>query len=219
MDYTLTKSVSHFLTTQVLRDDYLIIDEPGEYNLTAAEDAEQAQLPFQAKLGRLQSLCIANDYLCATDVSLATWRLVHHYEQTQTIPSSLEIVERFLPHSIVRTNKQHFGRQQDHAQLIKQVSAATQGCWSVNGADSRQDRKDNCWVIAYKGQHKSETFRFAQQGDELDAAFLTWLVASAERKSGYRISSHGTDKHLCILCLPAPLHSLLIDNDAALLAA
>ena len=219
MDQTLTKSVGHFMATQVLRDDYLIIDEPDDNSPTLTENAEHVELPFQAKLNMLQGLCTDNNYLSAVEASLAATLVVQRYEQEQAIPSSLDIVECFLPHSIVSTNKQHFGRQQDHAQLIKRVSAATKGCWSVNGADSRQDRKDSCWIIAYKGRRKSESFRFTQQGDGLDETFLAWLIGSAEHKSGYRISCHGTDKHVNILCLPAPIHSLLIDNDAALLAA
>ena len=216
MDHTLTKSVSSFISSQILRDDYLIIDEPVEHNGVNMRGGEP---PFQAKLNRLQSLCHDNGYLSDEDFSQSCQQLIQHYEQTQANPTSLEIVEFFLPHSIVNTRKKHFGRQQDHAQLLKKVSAATGGCWQVDGADSRQDRKDNCWVIAYKGRRKAQSYRFTQQGDWLAKTFLSWLIESAEHKSGYRISCHGSEEQLRILCLPIAIHSLLIDNDAALFAA
>jgi hypothetical protein len=219
MDHTLTKSVSNFISSQIVRDDYLIIEEAVAHNGEDTNCNRHTKPPFQAKLNRLQSLCHDNGYLSDEVFSQSCQRLIKHYEQSQTIPTSLEIVEFFLPHAIVHISKQHFGRQQDHAQLLKKVSVATQGCWHVDGTDSRQDGKDNCWVIAYKGQRKAQSYRFTQQGDWLDKRFLSWLIESAEYKSGYRVSCHDSEEHLRILCLPIAIHSLLIDHDAALFAA
>lgn len=219
MDQFLTKSVCSYVSNQILRDDYLIIDEPANRNGNQAQCTQSNEPPFQEKLNRLQSLCDDNGYLPDDDFSQSSQTLIQRYEQTQTIPTSLEMVDVFFPHCMVKTSKKHFGRQQDHAQLLKKVAASTTGSWHVDGADSRQDRRDNCWVVAYKGPRKSESFRFTQQGDWLANSFLSWLVESAEYKSGYRVSCHGSEEHLRIVCLPTAIHSLLIDNDTALLAA
>jgi len=225
MDHPLSKSVRHFLRNQILRDDFLIIDESSFNNREQIHSHGKGNgngngtIPFEAKLARLQNLCAENNFLSAPGISSGSQRLLRHYEQTQSIPTPLEFVQCFMPHAVVNTNKKHFGRQQDHAQLLKKVSTATNGCWLVKGADSRHDRSDNHWVIAYKGQRNAQSFRFIQQGDWLDKTFLSWLVESAEYKSGYRISCHHNEAELRIVCLPNAIHSLLIDNDAALLAA
>ena len=96
MDHTLTKSVTNFINSQIVRDDYLIIDEAVEHKDEDTNCKRSTAPPFQAKLNRLQSLCHGNGYLSDEDFSQSSQRLIKHYEQSQTIPTSLENY-RILP--------------------------------------------------------------------------------------------------------------------------
>lgn len=219
MNRTVGKRVGQFISTQLLRDDYFIIADTDASSKDINNQHKPDCSPFQLKLHYLESLCVEKKLLTHDEFILKCKQLNWQFNQTQLTPSAVQILELLLPETVVSLNKQDFAQRQDYARLLNKISTATGARYMLSGIDTGEDGQPHQWVIAYKGRYKTHSFRFTQQGQCLNDAFFSWLVGTVEYKAHYRISCHDCDGQTKLLCLPDTIHSLLIDKDAALLAA
>ncbi len=92
----IASTVRHFLKTQVLRYDYVIVDEMRSL---------RTRLPYEQKLERMHNLCISNGYRVADECEKIRRRL-YTEENNAGRPANLLLIESYLPSCVVRTSEQ-----------------------------------------------------------------------------------------------------------------
>ena len=92
----IASTVRHFLKTQVLRYDYVIVDEMPSL---------RTRLPYEQKLERMHNLCIRNGYRDSGECEKIRRRL-YTEENNAGCPATLLLIESYLPGCIVRTSEQ-----------------------------------------------------------------------------------------------------------------
>ena len=91
----IASAVRHFLKTQVLRHDYIIVDELPSV---------RTRLPYEQKLERLHSLCISRGYRESGECEKIRRRL-YTDEHNADLPANLLLIESYLPNCIARTGE------------------------------------------------------------------------------------------------------------------
>ena len=89
-------TVRHFLKTQVLRFDYVIVDEMP---------ALRTRLPYEQKLERMHDLCIRSGYRDSGECETIRRRL-YTEENNAGRPANLLLIESYLPGCIVQASEQ-----------------------------------------------------------------------------------------------------------------
>ncbi|ASJ72612.1 hypothetical protein [Granulosicoccus antarcticus] len=99
----LSSTVRHFLRTQVLRSDYIIVGE---------QPSMVTRLPYEQKLERVHDLCIRNGYRTAPECEAIRQRLYESQNNTHH-PAALLLTQSYLPNCVVEAG------QQDELQLLR----------------------------------------------------------------------------------------------------
>lgn len=92
----ISSTVRHFLKSQVLRYDYVVVGEAT---------ASPTRLPYEQKLERMHDLCIRNGYRPAIECERVRSRLYAEGNKAGR-PAGLLLIEAYLPDCIVRTSEQ-----------------------------------------------------------------------------------------------------------------
>ncbi len=92
----IASTVRHFLKTQVLRYDYVIVDEMPSL---------RTRLPYEQKLERMHNLCVRNGYRNSGECEKIRRRL-YTEENNAGRPANLLLIESYLPGCIVRACEQ-----------------------------------------------------------------------------------------------------------------
>ncbi len=101
-------TVKHFLKTQVLRHDYVIVGEMPSM---------RTRLPYEQKLERTHTLCISHGYRESGECENIRRRL-YTEDNNAGRPASLLLIESYLPRCIMRTDEQD---EQQTLQLMLDV--------------------------------------------------------------------------------------------------
>ncbi len=96
MTREIASTVRHFLKTQVLRYDYVIVGEMPSL---------RTRLPYEQKLERMHSLCIRHGYRESGECEKIRRRL-YTEENNADRPANLLLIESYLPGCIARTSEQ-----------------------------------------------------------------------------------------------------------------
>lgn len=92
----IASTVKHFLKTQVLRYDYVIVDEMPSL---------RTRLPYEKKLERMNSLCIRGGYRDSSECENIRRRL-YSQENNDERPANLLLIESYMPGCIARIGEQ-----------------------------------------------------------------------------------------------------------------
>ena len=95
MAKVIASTLRHFLITQVLRYDYVIVDEMPSL---------RSRLPYEQKLERMHDLCIRNGYRDSEACESIRSRL-YSEENNDGRPANLLLIESYLPGCIVCTRE------------------------------------------------------------------------------------------------------------------
>lgn len=91
----IASTVRHFLKTQVLRQDYVIVSELPSMH---------TRLPYAQKLERMHSLCISHGYLESGECERIRRRLYADGHDGER-PANLLLIESYLPACIAQTSE------------------------------------------------------------------------------------------------------------------
>ncbi|MGQ7844326.1 hypothetical protein ACUNV4_07615 [Granulosicoccus sp. 3-233] len=129
-------TVAGFLESQVLRTDYLLIDE---------QSPDRTRFPHELKLEMLHALCIRNGYRQAADCERIR-RSLYTQEQDASCPAALLLAQAYLPDNVVCRHEPVDRQEEMRAIATLRLAQATGGQARYHRLSSLQWSAHRCWL-------------------------------------------------------------------------
>ncbi len=126
-----------------------------------------------------------------------------------------DVIAACLPDNTLSVYTEDYINEDDHAALVEEFSAATNGCWVIEDCTSSYDEEADDWVVSFKDEGKVKTWRFKQQRDELNENFFHQVINYTQSRSGYTVTILDNDEAISLVCLPQGMYDALNEGMAA----
>lgn len=199
-----------------------IDDDDDEWDDEDAEPLSEQELQANIKASEMlikkMSVLVTENALATPEhCKEAESELLSAYSSGEARIDIDELVSEFLPDNAMNICLEDFINEDDHASLVEEFAAATNGRWEIENCTSSYDEDAERWVVTFSESGSNKTWRFAQQGDWLSEKFLQQVISYTESKSGYTITVLDTEDFVSLVCLPAGMVDAL--NGSAIVQA